>query len=243
MFVRHAVGSPLIHINQYQRSDLMKRVLPLFVFAMLAFAGPVFAQDPGASDTSSKPAAEKPKRGPVFSPTKAQIKQVQEILKGRGLYSGEATGKYDPETRAAIKVVQNQEGIRETGTLNRITLERMGVALTDRQKTIPVTESSMTPVEAKPKKEKAKTERIGDNTDKPKRGAVFKANKEQISAAQRILKSGAMYDGPETGKLDKATRDGLKKYQEANGLKATGTLNKDTLVKMGVELTDKQKEM
>jgi hypothetical protein len=51
-----------------------------------------------------------------------------------------------------------------------------------------------------------------------------------------------MYSGEETGKLDDATRDGLKKYQEANGVKVTGTLNQMTLEKMGIELTDKQKE-
>ncbi len=46
----------------------------------------------------------------------------------------------------------------------------------------------------------------------------------------------------ETGKLDDATRTELKKYQEANGIKVTGTLNQLTLEKMGVPLTDKQKE-
>jgi hypothetical protein len=35
----------------------------------------------------------------------------------------------------------------------------------------------------------------------------------------------------------------LKKYQEGNGVKITGTLNKMTLEKMGIALTDKQKEM
>ena len=47
----------------------------------------------------------------------------------------------------------------------------------------------------------------------------------------------------ETGKLDDATREGLKKFQSANGVKATGTLNRETLEKMGIALTDKQKEM
>ena len=51
-----------------------------------------------------------------------------------------------------------------------------------------------------------------------------------------------MYAGEQTGKLDDPTRDGLKKYQEANGLKVTGTLNQVTLEKMGIALTDKQKE-
>ena len=51
-----------------------------------------------------------------------------------------------------------------------------------------------------------------------------------------------MYDGEETGKLDDATRESLKKFQSENGLKSTGTLNQLTLEKMGIELTDKQKE-
>ncbi|MGH8499929.1 MAG: peptidoglycan-binding domain-containing protein, partial [Methylococcales bacterium] len=44
-----------------------------------------------------------------------------------------------------------------------------------------------------------------------------------------------------TGKLDDATRAGLKKYQEASGLKVTGTLNQVTLEKMGIALTESQK--
>ncbi len=51
-----------------------------------------------------------------------------------------------------------------------------------------------------------------------------------------------MYAGEATGKLDDATREALKKYQTANDLKVTGTLNQATLEKMGVALTDKQKE-
>lgn len=74
-----------------------------------------------------------------------------------------------------------------------------------------------------------------------KRGPVFRANKDQIKRAQAILKERGFYTGEQTGKLDAETRAGLKKYQSAETLKVTGTLNKVTLVKMGVELTDKQK--
>lgn len=79
------------------------------------------------------------------------------------------------------------------------------------------------------------------NTTK-KRGPVFHATKEQIKQAQALLKQRNLYAGDATGKLDAATRDGLKKYQEAEGLKVTGTLNAATLQKMNVTLTDKQKE-
>ena len=76
-----------------------------------------------------------------------------------------------------------------------------------------------------------------------KRGPVFRANKEQINQAQAILKSRGFYSGEQIGKLDEATREGLRKYQQAEGLKITGTLNKATLEKMNIALTEKQKSM
>jgi peptidoglycan hydrolase-like protein with peptidoglycan-binding domain len=76
-----------------------------------------------------------------------------------------------------------------------------------------------------------------------KRGPVFRATKEQINQAQALLKERGFYGGEQLGKLDDATRDGLRKYQQAEGLKVTGTLNKITLEKMNIPLTDKQKSM
>lgn len=85
------------------------------------------------------------------------------------------------------------------------------------------------------------------NQNKPatnaNRGPVFRATADQIKQAQAILKQRSFYSGEQTGKLDDTTRGGLKKYQEAEGLKVTGTLNKVTLEKMNITLTDKQKTM
>ena len=80
------------------------------------------------------------------------------------------------------------------------------------------------------------------NASAKKRGPVFRATKDQIKQAQEILKQRAFYTGESTGKLDTPTREGLRKYQEAEGLKVTGTLNAATLQKMNVTLTDKQRE-
>jgi peptidoglycan hydrolase-like protein with peptidoglycan-binding domain len=76
-----------------------------------------------------------------------------------------------------------------------------------------------------------------------KRGPIFRATKEQINQAQAILKDRGFYAGGQLGKLDDATREGLRKYQQAEGLKVTGTLNKVTLEKMNIALTEKQKAM
>lgn len=75
-------------------------------------------------------------RGPIFRASMDQIKQAQALLKQRNFYSGEPTGKLDDATRAGLKQYQQAEGLKVTGTLNKVTLEKMGIALTDRQKTM-----------------------------------------------------------------------------------------------------------
>jgi peptidoglycan hydrolase-like protein with peptidoglycan-binding domain len=74
------------------------------------------------------------KHGPIFRATPDQIKQAQAILKARGFYQGEQTGKLDVDTRAGLKKYQTAESLRVTGTLNKATLEKMGIVLTDAQK-------------------------------------------------------------------------------------------------------------
>ncbi|HMQ05414.1 MAG TPA: peptidoglycan-binding domain-containing protein [Pyrinomonadaceae bacterium] len=218
----------------------MKIILILLSFLALF---PVFGLgqgSPGATTTNGTQTKSETKRAPVFRPTKDQIRQVQSILKEKALYRGEATGTYNADTRASIKSFQKDNGLRETGTLNRATLEKMNIELTEAQKNIPVLESSF--ASAKPEKKPARTEKASASTDaRAKKAPIFRATVDQIKEAQRILKVGAMYDGEQTGKLDTSTRNGLKKFQEANGLKVTGTLNQVTLEKMGVALTDKQK--
>jgi len=215
----------------------MKRyVLPLFVAALM-LSGSILAQSTSTSTSSgpsstSSSSTSTSKRPPVFRPTKDQISQVQKILKDKKLYTAEPTGKYDDATRTGIKSFQKDNGLKETGTLNRATLEKFGVELTDAQKAIPASPNSF----AKPDEPKTTTK-----TEKTSTKTIFRATADQVKAAQKALKDKSMYSGEQSGKLDDATRDGLKKYQDANGLKVTGTLNQATLEKMGIALTDKQK--
>ena len=190
-------------------------------------AGPAVASQSKASQSDES--ASESKRGPVFRANKDQIVAAQTMLRSKRLYSGDASGKLDPDTRASIKAYQEANGLRATGTLNRATLEKMGVELTESQKAIPISENSY-----------AKAKSARQNGDKPRR-AVFRATKDQVIEAQKILRRGGLYAGEETGKLDDTTRDGLKRYQESKGLKVTGTLNQVTLEKMGIALTEKQK--
>ncbi|HEY8559608.1 MAG TPA: peptidoglycan-binding domain-containing protein [Pyrinomonadaceae bacterium] len=196
----------------------MKKLIFL-MFATLLLSVSMLAQS-SAATTSSSP--ETTKRV-VFRATKEQVTAVQKMLKTP------ETGKMDDAFRAEIKKYQSANGLKATGTLNRATLEKMGIILTDKQKEIPVDPNSFAGSD-------------DNKTTGGKRSPIFRATKDQITAAQKLLIEKQLYTGEASGALDAPTRAGLKAFQEANGLKGTGTLNQATLEKMGIALTDKQKE-
>ncbi len=164
--------------------------------------------------TTASQTTEKKAKKPTFRATKDQIMQAQKILKVT------ESGKMSNEDKMTLKTYQTANGLKATGSLNRATLEKLGIALTDKQKEIPVDPKSF-----------ASTAK-----STTKKGPVFRATKEQVMQTQKMLKV------TETGKLSKEDREALKTYQTANGIKPTGGLNKVTLEKMGIELTEKQKE-
>lgn len=192
----------------------MFRKLFFAISISLFLATGIWAQGDSSTATStdkSKPAA--------FRPTKDQIKQGQALLKDKKLYEGEATGVYNDPTRAAIKSYQKDNGLAVNGKFDKATLEKMNISM------------------SAPKAEKS----TGSSSGLSKKPAPFRANVEQIKAAQKMLRDGKMYSGEDTGKLDDPTREALKKYQSANGLRVMGSLNAATLEKMGISLTDAQK--
>ena len=117
----------------------MKKIFSLLLSLLFVSAISIAAQTTNnLTAAQSSTAAAKPakKRGPVFRANKDQIKQAQAILKDRGFYTGEQTGKLDDDTRAGLKKYQAADGLKATGTLNKVTLEKMSITLTDKQKTM-----------------------------------------------------------------------------------------------------------
>ena len=110
--------------------------LPLVVLSLLLALSLAGATQTNTNKNSNSNKPSKTKRGPVFRATADQVKQAQAILKLRSFYAGDQTGKLDTATRAGLKKYQEEERIKVTGTLNKLTLEKMGIALTDRQKTM-----------------------------------------------------------------------------------------------------------
>jgi peptidoglycan hydrolase-like protein with peptidoglycan-binding domain len=109
--------------------------LTLVVFALLlTCATAVTAQNTNSSAAKNANTTTAKNHRPIFRASKDQITQAQNILKQRGFYNGEADGKLNPDTRAGLKKYQTAEGLKVTGTLNAVTLEKMNIPLTDKQK-------------------------------------------------------------------------------------------------------------
>jgi peptidoglycan hydrolase-like protein with peptidoglycan-binding domain len=116
----------------------MKRLLGVALSIILLFSIIATAQNSNSSTSSNKTNSNKTStsanRRPIFRANADQIKQAQAILKQRNFYAGDQTGKLDTATRAGLKQYQQAEGLKVTGTLNKVTLEKMGIALTDKQR-------------------------------------------------------------------------------------------------------------
>lgn len=119
----------------------MKRTLTGLVTLslLMIFSVVASAQNANSSTTANTQANTQntntvKKRAPIFRATKDQIRQAQAILKQRGFYQGEQTGQLNDDTRAGLRKFQEAESIKVTGTLNKITLEKMNITLTDKQK-------------------------------------------------------------------------------------------------------------
>ena len=114
----------------------MKKLFTVLLTILFVSSLALATQNTNSSTTTGAGTTAKKKRGPVFRASKDQVKQAQAILKDRGFYSGDQTGKLDADTRAGLKKYQAGEKIKATGTLNRNTLEKMNIALTDKQRTM-----------------------------------------------------------------------------------------------------------
>jgi hypothetical protein len=132
----------LRHASQNRKENDMKK-LPLVALSLLVAFSFVAAMqnqnaktNANANSNSATNGNRSPKanRSPIFRATADQIKQAQVILKQRGFYNGEQIGKLDTATRAALRKYQQAEGLKVTGTLNKLTLEKMGIAVNEKQK-------------------------------------------------------------------------------------------------------------
>ncbi len=61
------------------------------------------------------------------APAPERINEIQGALAKNGAYTGEATGKWDDTTVAAMKKFQASHGLNPTGKMDALTLQKLGL--------------------------------------------------------------------------------------------------------------------
>jgi peptidoglycan hydrolase-like protein with peptidoglycan-binding domain len=85
-----------------------------------------------APAATSAPAAQMPKSGAMTHAAthaavhpSAKVKQAQEALQAAGLYKGKIDGQFGPQTKAAVKAFQKENGLKQTARLDSATMKKL----------------------------------------------------------------------------------------------------------------------
>ena len=69
----------------------------------------------------------------------------------------------------------------------------------------------------------------------------FRPTKAQIKSAQQKLTDSGQFSGSINGKYSKEFRAAIRAFQKNNSLSVNGKLDEATILKLGIDLTDRQK--
>lgn len=137
--------------------------------------------------------------------TAPEVFILQDKLKIVGLFPGTVTGSFGPETTLAVRRFQRDNGLQETGIVDRETWITL-FNETDVNQNLRVTTTSVI---------NRPTLRYGDENN-------------YVKELQRQLKQLMFYDGEITGVFDRNTLDSVKAFQTNNKLTANGVVGTDT---------------
>lgn len=142
------------------------------------------------------------------------VKAVQEKLTEMGYYSGKITGNYLEGTAAAIKTMQQENGLEPTGKADVKTLETL-FSLSVRPTPTPTPVPTPRPTLG-PKQPFTKKLSYGDQSEDVRK------------VQQRLMDLGFFTYHKTTTGFYAQTQDAVKKFQKQNGLDVTGVVNEKT---------------
>lgn len=114
----------------------MKKIL-LAAVAATALSFPAMAQHAGQAQAQPGSSSAQPSDssgGQKMSPrnlNSSQIEQIQQSLDNKGFKSGQADGKWGPQTMSALKNFQKSHNMSSTGNLDGQTIAALGLNPTD----------------------------------------------------------------------------------------------------------------
>lgn len=185
--------------------------------------------------------------GPVsgFNP---RVREMQEVLKSTGLYSGPTDGMMSRDVRTAIKGFQKTHGLKPTGIVDKTTY---AVLNKEKEK---IKNRSRGSSRAKPISIQAVSARLKPQESKDDAPADSKAklqdeimgyrlkSKERTKQVQTALKKAGFYNGEIDGKMGLRTKAAIAAFQKTKGLNPDGVAGQQTFDALKVYLDKKPKE-
>ncbi|MGZ9097367.1 MAG: peptidoglycan-binding domain-containing protein [Micavibrio sp.] len=158
------------------------------------------------------------------------IQAVQQELTEAGYYKGGVDGVWDLATSTALAGFQGSEGYMPTGQLDEQTLMHMGLVMpasdqvASQSRPLANTQSSTVYV-------------VRDiTTPRDTRISSVGLDRSEVVAVQRALADDGYYTASIDGIWGPKTAKGLRDFQAANNIAATGYLNNQTIAALGLEV-------
>lgn len=79
----------------------------------------------GAGATGHAPKAATTTHAAMHATSAAKVKEAQQALQEAGLYKGKVDGKFGPQTKAAVKEFQKENGLKQTAHLDSATMKKL----------------------------------------------------------------------------------------------------------------------
>ncbi len=169
----------------------------------------------GSSSEKSDDSSDDKKESNDGDDVSEETRKAQEGLAELGLYHGEITGHAGNKTVAAIKAFQKSKGIKQSGEADDATLKALQNAL------------------AKEKEKKSTEKKDTASQSGSSSGSLrIDSTGSTVRTLQKNLTTLGYYYGDITGHYGEKTAVAVRKFQADNGLKETGTANRETLRKI-----------
>ncbi len=140
-----------------------------------------------------------------YGSTGTEVSQIQKKLKNWGYYSGDIDGIFGTQTKNAVMLFQQKNGLTVDGIAGMQTLRAMGISSTT---------SSSDKVTSIPIK--------------------YGARGNDVKTVQSKLKTWGYYDGAVDGIFGSGTKKAVTSFQKRNGLTADGIIGTQTLKALGL---------
>lgn len=179
---------------------MKKRIFTLSVFALVfVISVTVFINFLPATETDALS---------KFGSTGSEVTQIQKKLKNWGYYFGEVDGIFGTQTKNAVMLFQQKNGLSVDGIAGLQTLRAMGISSTS------TSSSGSNKVSSIPIK--------------------YGARGNDVKTVQTKLKNWGYYTGSVDGIFGSGTKQAVTSFQKKNGLSADGIVGSQTLKALGL---------